>query len=74
MASNQTNADGFRLVLSKVTKAELARNLGLTRQAINKWGDEVPERFAVQIAGMTGIPAESILPETYRQASKLRPK
>lgn len=68
MAKHKTNADGFALVLNQITKADLARRLGITRQAVDRWGGEVPERFAVRVAAITNIPAEKILPETYRAA------
>lgn len=68
--AKQTNASAFRWVLRKITKADLARVLGISRQNVNKWGAEVPEQYAVRVAAITGIPAEKILPETYAKARR----
>lgn len=65
-----TDKDGFVLVLSKIgNENRLAAALGITRQAVNKWGGVVPERFAVRISALTGLSVQSILPETYRNAA-----
>lgn len=75
MITPNTNAGGFQRVLRKLTKADLARVLGISRQNVHKWGDEVPEQYAVRVSAITGIPVEKILPQTWkaaRQAAKAR--
>ncbi len=73
MEKPTTNREGYERVLAVLKergdgKADLARFLGVTRQAVNAWPDEVPERCVLQVAVYSGIPAEDILPETVEQA------
>jgi|APFre7841882654_1041346.scaffolds.fasta_scaffold217292_2 DNA-binding phage protein len=44
--------------------SNLARKLGLTRQAISKW-DRVPLAHIKQIADLTGMTRESLRPDIY---------
>jgi hypothetical protein len=68
-----SDKDGFVLVLTKISKSRLAAALGITRQAINNWGDVVPERYAVRVSALTGLAVQSILPETWRKAAENAP-
>lgn len=74
MAKHPTNADGFKAVLKIIPKPALAAALELSRQAVHKWGDEVPERFAVRVSALTGLSVDVILPETYRHYKQWRDK
>jgi hypothetical protein len=67
----KTNAEGFALVLSKISKNQLAKSLvsekkpnGLSRQALTKW-TEVPIEYVPQVSKITGVPREMILPEVF---------
>lgn len=66
MAKLATNQDGFKLVLQKITKAELARCLGLPAQSITQWKDQVPPARVMAVSIITGIPCETILPDDAR--------
>jgi len=67
MSKPTTNREAYDAVMAKYTPSELARLLGLTRQAVNNWGRVIPERYVLQVSIVTGIPAEDILPELARQ-------
>lgn len=47
--------------------AQVARGLGLTRQAVVMW-PEVPDKYIVAVEGITGIPREQLRPSLYRAA------
>ena len=63
MAKPKSNKDGYQRVLAVITKSKLAECLGLTRQAVGNWGDEVPEAWAYRVSIITGVPIDEILPE-----------
>lgn len=68
----QTNRQGFLRVLEVISKSKLAAHLGLTRQAVTNWGDEVPEAYAFRISILTNIPIEEIVPETAAKMNKIK--
>jgi DNA-binding transcriptional regulator YdaS (Cro superfamily) len=47
-------------------QAALARQLGLTRAAVNRWR-MVPSKWIVEIERLTGVPREKLRPDLYRQ-------
>lgn len=50
------------LAISKVgSGAELARRLGVSRQAVDQWPDKVPANKAWAVHQITGIPLEVLL-------------
>lgn len=58
------NQLAFMAILRKVTKAELGRMAGVSRQAINKW-DAIPGDYVVAIAAGTGLSEAQVRPEPY---------
>lgn len=57
------------LLRTALTKAggypQLAAALGISRQSVHKW-DAIPERFAVQVETLYGIPREKIAPALFK--------
>ncbi|WP_454813816.1 Cro/CI family transcriptional regulator [Labrys neptuniae] len=47
------------------TTAELARRIGVTRQAIRQW-KKIPIDKVVSVEGATGIPREILRPDIFR--------
>lgn len=45
--------------------AKIARELGVTRAAVNKW-TAIPAERVVEVERITGIPREELLPDLYR--------
>lgn len=70
--SPQTNKQGFLRVLAVISKSKLAAGLGISRQAITNWGDEVPESQAFSVSILTSIPIEEIVPETVARMKKVK--
>lgn len=58
---------GFLAVLESVngSRAELAKKMGLSRQAIHEWTD-IPAEAVVAVEKATGIPREKLRPDLYR--------
>lgn len=44
--------------------AELARQLGVTRQAVSLW-DKIPLKHLRAVSKMTGIPRQQLRPDLY---------
>lgn len=44
--------------------AELARQLGVTRQAVSLW-DKIPLKHLRAVSEMTGIPRQQLRPDLY---------
>lgn len=44
---------------------KLAKMLGITRQAIEKW-TSIPARHIIVIERLTGVPREKLRPDLYR--------
>lgn len=59
-----TDEDGLELVLTLVTKAELARGLGIQKQNLTRW-KRVPPHHVAKVAELTGLPREQILPSMF---------
>lgn len=60
----KTDEDGFALVLTKITRAEIARGLGIKKQNLTRW-KKVPPHHVPKLAELTGLARESILPSLY---------
>lgn len=71
----KTNAEGLALVWTRIYPAELARQLSerggvgktISRAGTAKW-KAVPLERVNDVAAITGIPREHILPEVYAPA------
>lgn len=48
----------------------VAQRLGLTVQAVDKWGRRIPRRHAQTIAVMAGLPLEIVRPDMVRTGHK----
>lgn len=57
---------GLRLVLEALNSHELARKLGISRQAIEQW-KRIPAGRIVDIERVTGISRERLRPELYKR-------
>lgn len=72
----KTNAEGLALLWTKTYPAELAQKLSIkagigntiSRAGTNKW-KAVPVARVNDVAEITGIPREHLLPEVYAPAS-----
>lgn len=56
---------GFKLVLTRVTKSQLAKGLGITRQSITRW-KKIPIHHVKLVSEITELPREKILPSVYK--------
>jgi hypothetical protein len=61
----RTNAEGLALVWTKIRKAELARQLGVSRMSPSKWKKAVPVERVNDVARIIGIPRAHLLPEIF---------
>lgn len=64
MKKPKTDEDGLTLVLTKATRAEIARHLGIRKQNLTRW-TKVPVNHVRAVAELTGIPREIILPSMF---------
>jgi len=64
MAKIKTDEDGFALVLTKTTRAEIARHLGIAKQNLSRW-KKVPPHHVKRVAELTGLSREQILPSQF---------
>ena len=55
-----------RALAAAGNRAELARRLGLSRQAIAKWR-RIPADQIIAVEAATGIPRETLRPDLYRR-------
>jgi DNA-binding transcriptional regulator YdaS (Cro superfamily) len=55
-----------RAVMAVGTFSELARRLGTSRQAVQKWA-RVPEARVEQVARITGVPKHILRPDLYEK-------
>lgn len=46
----------------RVSQSELARELGISRQAVHKW-QRVPRKQLRRVAEISGMPAETLRPD-----------
>jgi hypothetical protein len=60
----KTDEDGFALVLTKLTRAEIARGLGIKKQNLTRW-KRVPPHHVTKLSELTGLAREDILPSMY---------
>jgi transposase-like protein len=65
MTKKATDEDGLRLVLSKMTRAELARRLNIQRQSLTRW-KRIPVHHVSKVSELTGFTREQILPSVYQ--------
>jgi hypothetical protein len=61
----KTDEEGFALVLTIITRAEIARGLGIKKQNLTRW-KKVPPHHVPKIAELTGLDRGDILPSLYR--------
>ncbi len=64
MAKKHSDEAGLALVLSKITKADLAKGLGIKKQNLTRW-KKVPPHHVPRVAELTGLSREQILPSIY---------
>ena len=65
MDKPKTNREALDLVFTITkTQTELAKRLGLAKQYIARWS-EIPLHFAIQIAEITKLPVDWMVPEQY---------
>jgi len=64
MKKPKTDEEGFALVLTKTTRAAIARHLGIQKQNLTRW-KKVPPHHAKAVAELTGLPREYVLPSLY---------
>jgi len=55
---------GLALVLTKITKADLAKGLGIKKQNLTRW-KKVPPHHVPKVSELTGLSREQILPSIY---------
>lgn len=55
---------GFELVLTKLTRAEIARGLGIKKQNLTRW-KRVPPHHVAKISELTGLARADILPSMF---------
>jgi DNA-binding transcriptional regulator YdaS (Cro superfamily) len=55
------------IIVSLGSLSEVARRLGVSRQAIAQW-DKVPVKHLRVISEMTGIPCQKLRPDLYEKA------
>ena len=60
----KTDEEGLALVLSRTTKAEIARRLDIKKQNLTRW-KKVPPHYVAQISEMTGLSKGHILPSLF---------
>lgn len=60
----KTDEEGFELVLTKLSRAEIARGLGIKKQNLTRW-KRVPPHHVTKLAQLTGLAREDILPSMY---------
>jgi DNA-binding transcriptional regulator YdaS (Cro superfamily) len=60
-------ADGLEAaIIATGSRSELARRLGISRQAIHFW-KKIPAERVVEIEQITGVPREIPRPDLYRR-------
>lgn len=63
-AKPKTDEQGLALLLTKASKAEIARHLGIKKQNLTRW-KKVPPHYVPQLSELTGLPREYILPSLF---------
>lgn len=64
MAKKHTDEAGLALVFAKISKADLAKGLGIKKQNLTRW-KKVPPHHVPRVAELTGLSREQILPSIY---------
>ena len=64
MKKPKTDEEAFALVLTKTTRAAIARHLGIKKQNLTRW-KKVPPHHVKAVAELTGLPREVILPSMF---------
>lgn len=62
--SSNPDERALALVFSKVTKAEIAKHLGIAKQNLTRW-KKVPPHYVGPLSELTGLPREYILPSVF---------
>jgi hypothetical protein len=65
MKKPTNDEQGLDLLLTKATKAEIAKHLGIAKQNLTRW-KAVPPKYVPQLSELTGLPREYILPSVFR--------
>jgi len=60
----KTDEEGLELLLTRVTKAAIADHLGIKKQNLTRW-KAVPAKYVPQLATLSGLPREYILPSIF---------
>jgi hypothetical protein len=60
----KTDEEGLELLLTKMTKAEIAAHLGIKKQNLTRW-KAVPAKYVPDLAKASGLPREYILPSIF---------
>ena len=61
-----TDKEAFRRILKKISKSDIARAVGVSRQLINRW-EAVPPKYAETLANHLSMPVGEIIPELYSE-------
>lgn len=64
MKKPRTDEEGYALLLTKISKAEIARELDIKKQNLTRW-KKVPPHYVAQLSAKTGLPREYILPSVF---------
>lgn len=43
------------------SQAQFARDLGISRQRVQRWGDYIPPRWALRVSRLVDVPIEELL-------------
>jgi transposase-like protein len=60
----KTDEDGFALVLTKRTRSDIARHLGIAKQSLTRWR-RVPPNHVKKVSELTGLSPAEILPSLF---------
>jgi hypothetical protein len=60
----KTDEEGLDLLLTKVTKAQIAAHLQIKKQNLTRW-KAVPAKYVPELSKLTGLPREYILPSVF---------
>lgn len=75
---NGADREAFAAALDrrKMTQADLAAVMGMTRQAVNNWKGIVRDRYVLEVSIILGVPAEKLRPglvdETREKLAKFK--
>lgn len=60
----KTDEEGLALVLTKMTRTEIATGLGIAKQNLSRW-KRVPSNHVARVAELTGLSKAEILPSLF---------